>query len=378
MKVICAPDKFKGSLSAPDVAKAMRRGVLLACPDAEVDLCPIADGGEGTVEALIAGSGGQRMTNPVTGPRGGQVHATWGLTPEGLAIIEMASASGLSLLKPDERDPTITTTLGTGELLQTALDAGATSVLMGIGGSATNDMGCGCAMALGVRFFNKNGSPITLPLTGGMLHNIARIDTTLLDPRIRHTPIRVACDVTNPLTGPNGAAHVYSPQKGATPEQTLMLDDGLRHVAGLVRGQIGVDVENLPGAGAAGGLGAGLVAFLGATLEPGIGLVLDALHFVSRAAAADLCLTGEGSLDEQTLSGKAIAGVVNHAGRCPVIALAGRMRLDEKQCQTLGLTAAHAIAPGQPPEVSIARAAEFIEQTTAKVVADFMRSGRIG
>ena len=268
MHILCAPDSFKESLTAAQAAAAMHRGILRACPDATIDLCPIADGGEGTVDALVTATQGQRRTTRVQGPLHDTVDAAWGLDAAcHNAFIEMAAAAGLALVPPDNRNPLHTTTFGVGELLHAALDERVQRIILGIGGSATNDAGLGMAQALGVHFFDAAGPLLDdAPLTGADLTRIARIDATALDPRLRHVQLTVACDVTNPLCGPNGAAAVYGPQKGATPAIVQQLDAGLAHLAERWRIDLGKDVAALPGAGAAGGLGGGLVAFLNATL----------------------------------------------------------------------------------------------------------------
>jgi glycerate kinase len=380
MRVVCAPDSFKESLTAAEAADAMRRGVLLAAPAAGVDVCPIADGGEGTVAAMLAATGGEAMMTRVDGPLGDPVDATWGMLGNAdatTAVIEMAAASGLPLVPVDQRDPTRTSTRGTGQLIKAALDAGARRIIVGIGGSATNDGGAGMAQALGVRFIDASGNAITQPMTGGLLSRVARIEVSCIDPRVANAQITAACDVTNPLTGPRGAAAVYGPQKGATPEQVKMLDDGLSHLAHLLRKQLGVDVQQLPGAGAAGGLGGGLVAFVGAALKPGIDLVLDAIDFSNRVAGASLCLTGEGRLDGQSLSGKACLGVAQRAGAAgvPTIALVGSVGDDADRTLGAGLASYHAIGQGLPVDESMRRAAELLERATARVVADFVSTG---
>jgi len=343
MKVVIAPDSFKECLSAAEVAAAMAEGVLNACPDARVDLCPMADGGEGTVEAMVAATGGQMQTADVFGPMGRDMRARFGLLGAGegaglpgevglagamgradsfdepaaraAAVIEMAAASGLALVRPDKRDPLRTTTFGTGQLIMAALDAGARDIIVGVGGSATVDGGCGCAQALGVVFIDRDGRPCVCGLAGGGLESIADIDMSDRDQRIAEARIRVACDVTNPLTGPNGAARVYGPQKGASPETVEKLEAGLAHLADIVRLKLGVDIEQMPGAGAAGGLSAGLVAFAAATLQRGVEVVAEAVGLERRLRGADLCLTGEGKFDAQSGSGKTAFGVATIAQR---------------------------------------------------------------
>lgn len=343
MKVLCCPDSFKESISATDAAEAMARGVRAA--GAEADVCPLADGGEGTVEALVAATGGELRVTRVRGPLGDHVEAAWGLLPDGAAVIELAAAAGLALVPTDQRDPEKTTTFGVGELIAAALDAGAQRIILGIGGSATTDGGCGAAQALGVKFAGIDGWP-----RGGVLSSIHAIDRSGLDPRLANVTITVACDVTNPLTGPNGAAHVYGPQKGATLNQVDRLDAGLRHLASLCDAD-----DAMPGAGAAGGFGYGAVAFLGATLQRGIDLVLDAVKFDERVADCDMILTGEGKLDAQTLSGKTIAGVLNRSRNKPVTALVGRVE-GQPPC------AFRVIGEGLPAVESMRRAGELLEK----------------
>jgi glycerate kinase len=379
MRVICAPDKFKGSLTAQQAAEAMERGVRRVCPEASVDLCPIADGGEGTVEALVAATAGEVRTSEVAGPLPDQrVRARWGMlggASEGTAAIEMAEASGLALVPTDRRDPTKTTTVGTGELVREALAVGVKHIVLGIGGSATTDGGCGAAAAMGFRFLDARGKAILPAPAGGDLLRIARIERPPPPPEaqpLRGVTITVACDVTNPITGPRGAAAVYGPQKGATPAQIDLLDRGLRQLAMLWREQLGVDVEQMPGAGAAGGSGGGLVAFFGATLLPGVDMVLDAVGFERRVTGCDLCLTGEGKLDGQSLSGKACAGVAQAARRHGVetVALVGCVGPGAERAADAGLSDIRVIGEGLPPEESIRRAAELLELATARLVEE--------
>ena len=357
----------------------MARGIQRERGNVEVDLCPVADGGDGTVEALLAATSGKAEVTSVPGPLGRPwVEARWGLLgrcgDEPLtAVIEMATASGLAILSPADRDPTRTTTLGTGVLIKAALDAGAKRLIVGIGGSATNDGGCGVAMALGAAFFDREGHLMHegVPM-GGTLEQIGRIDLSGLDSRLADTTITVACDVTNPLTGPEGAAHIYGPQKGASPKQVEHLDRALAHLGGLFRTQFGKDVENMSGAGAAGGMGAGMVAFFNAKLRPGIDLVLEAVGFENRVAGCDLCLTGEGRLDGQSLAGKACLGVASAAARRGVetIALVGSIGSGAERTLDSGLKAYHEIGQGLPVAESMRRAAELMEQAAAEVVRE--------
>jgi glycerate kinase len=387
MKIICAPDKFKGSLTAPQAAQAMKQGILEVCPEARVVLCPIADGGEGTAAALLAATGGRSMTTTVQGPRGLPVTAHWGILGqssaepgETTAVMEMAAASGMALLSADQLDPTLTSTWGTGQLIDAAASAGARKLLIGIGGSATHDGGCGAAQALGARFFDQNNQLITQPITGGMLQRIQRIDLSPLRQRLANMTIAVACDVNNPLTGPDGAAHVYAPQKGASPQQVRQLDAGLSHLASLWQDQLGKDVALTPGSGAAGGLGGGLLAMFNATLQGGVELVLSAVRFKERARGAMLCLTGEGRLDGQSLAGKACIGVAraaHEAGVKSVIALVGAAAPDADKTLAAGLDSYHVIGPGLTVEQSIARAAALLQAAAARQVQAFLtQAGR--
>jgi len=320
VKVVVAPDSYKGSLSAVAVAEAIERGVRTVFPAAEVVKVPIADGGEGTVDALVVATSGRTMETTVHGPLGESVAARWGVLGGGTtAVIEMAAASGLPLVPPGKRDPRVTSTRGTGELLRAALDAGLRHLVIGIGGSATNDGGAGLARALGARFLDAAGRE--LPDGGAALARLARIELEGLDPRLGEATILVACDVDNPLTGPRGASAVYGPQKGATPSRVRELDAALARYGDIARAATGRDVAALPGAGAAGGLGAGLLYFTPAQLRPGVEIVLEITGFDARVRHADLVITGEGRTDFQTAMGKAPVGVAAAARRhgVPVI-----------------------------------------------------------
>ena len=312
MKVVIAPDSYKGCLSALEVAKAMERGVLSVFPTAEVRKIPIADGGEGTVAALVTATDGQLRQAEVTDPLGNKISAHWGVLGDGrTAVIEMAAASGLPLVPKEKRDPRVTTTYGTGELIKAALAEGLAKIIIGIGGSATNDGGTGMARALGVRFLDAAGREVAAG--GGSLAEICQIDTTGLDPRLKNTEIVVACDVDNPLCGTRGASAVFGPQKGATPEMVQQLDAGLAKYASCARQATGRDVAEKAGAGAAGGLGAGLMFFTPAQLKPGVEIVLDAVGFTDVVRDADFVITGEERTDFQTAFGKAPVGVAKVA-----------------------------------------------------------------
>ncbi len=326
MKILVAPDSFKGSLKALEVARAIENGLLRANPQFEIEKLPMADGGEGTVESLVAATAGQIIRKMVTGPLGEPIEAFMGILADGgTAVIEMAAASGLPLIPEEKRNPLKTTTYGTGELIREGLDRGCRKFIIDIGGSATNDCGIGMAQALGVRFIAENGREVGYG--GQELQRIQRIDCTGLDGRVRQSIFRAACDVDNPLYGERGAAYIYGPQKGATSEMVQELDQGLRHMAQIIRRDLNVVVDNLPGAGAAGGLGAGLVAFLQAELMAGIEIVLNTLRIEEKIQDIDLVITGEGMIDSQTVFGKTPIGVAQIAKKyaIPVIGVAGSL-----------------------------------------------------
>lgn len=324
LRIIVAPDSFKGSVSALGVANAMEKGILSIFPESEVIKVPIADGGEGTVEAMVTATGGRMLTERVIGPLGETHEAFWGILGDGkTAVIEMAAASGLPLVPTELRDPRITTTYGTGQLMKAALDAGVTAIIIGIGGSATNDGGVGMAQALGGKFLDENGQEI--PYGGKALEKLRRIDLSELDSRLQKLDIMVACDVDNPLCGICGASAVYGPQKGATPEMVKELDASLENYAKIAQAVTGKEIIECPGAGAAGGLGAGLLFFTNAQLRPGVEIVLEITKFSQLVANAQLVITGEGRTDFQTAFGKAPVGVAKLAKQydVPVICLSG-------------------------------------------------------
>jgi glycerate kinase len=378
MRIVIAPNAFKGSLSAVDAAEAIAEGVRAAAPDADIVLVPIADGGDGTVDALIAATHGEHRTLGVRGPLGDPVDADYGLIDSGTtAVIEMAKAAGLALVPPGKRDPRITTTYGVGELLQHAYDAGARHFIVGIGGSATNDGGAGMAQALGYHLLDENGHE--LPAGGLALKRLARIHVGGVHANWKEAEVDVACDVTNPLTGPSGASAVYGPQKGATPEMVGELDAALQHFAEVIRRDIGVDVEHLPGAGAAGGLGAGLVAFTGARLRPGAEMVMEALRLDERLTGAQLVITGEGRLDSQTARfGKGPAAVAKHARRAaiPVVALGGSIA-DEAELRLLfdGLEAT--VVEPCTLEEAIAQARPLLVRASTRVMRLLLAGRRL-
>jgi len=366
--IILAPDSFKESLTAQQVCVAMQAGLEQAFPDARYVHVPMADGGEGTVQSLVDATGGTVRRAWVTGPLGGEVEAAFGILGDGeTAVVEMAAASGLELVPSADRDVRRATTYGTGELISVCLDLGARRLVLGIGGSATNDGGAGMAQALGAQLLDGSGR--TLPLGGAALANLARIDVSGLDPRLRDCAIEVASDVTNPLTGPTGASAVYGPQKGATPADVTELDDALEHYADIVRRDLGRSVGQVPGAGAAGGLGAGLLAFTRARIDSGIDIVIRLTGLVDHIAQADLVLTGEGRMDGQTRYGKTPFGVasVARAAGTPVIGIAGSVGEGIEELAEYFDAIIPVIGRVAPlPEV-LAEAASNVERTCANV-----------
>jgi glycerate kinase len=401
MKIVLAPDKFKGCLSARDVCEAMSAGIREVDRSVTIDTCPMADGGEGTVEALVAATGGRKVTRRVTGPLPSmKIDAPIGILGDGqTAVIEMASASGLHLLKPNQYDPTRTTTYGTGELLLAAAELGMKRIILGIGGSATVDGGIGAAQAWGARFILKTGQTYSngdRRLTGGDLKQLLRFDWPMpssddgrrllsdvpsyaSNPMPQYEPLLdtrgiefvVACDVGNPLFGRDGAAAIFGPQKGATSEQVKDLDDGLRHLAEKL---LRTPLADAPGAGAAGGLGFGMMAFFGAMVRPGAAIVMEATKLRDRLAGADLCLTGEGKLDSQSLAGKTAVSVARLCKELnvPCIALAGALTRGYEGAHKEGLTAAFPIcdAPMTLDE-SMRSAATLITAATARILRTF-------
>ncbi|MBC8014740.1 MAG: glycerate kinase [Sporomusaceae bacterium] len=369
MRIIVAPDSFKGSVSALGVANAMERGILTIFPDAEVIKIPIADGGEGTVEAMVTATGGKMVAASVIGPLGEAVEAFWGILGDGnTAVIEMAAASGLPLVPIEQRNPCITTTYGTGQLIKAALDAGMSSIIIGIGGSATNDGGVGMAQALGARFLNAEGQEI--PYGGSSLIKLHNIDLTELDRRLLEIEILVACDVDNPLCGICGASAVYGPQKGATAEMIEKLDAGLRNYAQIAHEVTGKDVIECPGAGAAGGLGAGLLFFTNAKLRPGVDIILEITNFSALVSSAQLVITGEGRTDFQTAYGKAPVGVAKLAKQydVPVLCLSGGMGTGADDVLQHGIDGLMSIVPQPMPlEECMKKGAELIEAGTARL-----------
>ena len=379
MKIVIAPDSYKESLSALDVATAIETGFREIYPHAEYVKVPVADGGEGTVEAMVAATQGHIVQVSVTGPLGEPVNAFYGLSGDmRCAYIEMAAASGLESVPPTRRNPLLTTSWGTGELIRHALDAGVSQIIIGIGGSATNDGGAGMAQALGAKLLSAGQQQIAPG--GGALETLARIDLSELDPRLADCRIDVACDVTNPLTGPQGASAVFGPQKGATAAMIERLDRGLQHFAQIIDRDLDIDVLNLEGGGAAGGMGAALYAFCGANLRPGIEIVTDALGLAELVADADLVITGEGRIDSQTIHGKVPVGVAKVAKRfnVPVIGIAGSLTADVGVVHQHGLDAVFSVLYTICTlDEALANAAANLRMTARNVAAVLQMGGKL-
>jgi len=362
MKILLAPDSYKGSLTAVQVANALEEGIKRFLPDSEVVKVPMADGGEGTVEALVTATGGRIVPCRVTGPLGGPVDAFFGILGDGCTgVLEMAAASGLPLVPVEKRNPMVTTTYGTGELMVRAIEYGCRKLIIGIGGSATNDGGMGMAQALGVRFLDSDGRE--LGYGGGQLLQLHRIDAGNQYPGISQVDIQVACDVNNLLCGPKGAAAVYGPQKGATEDMVTRLDRGLARLAEVIVRDMGKDILELPGAGAAGGLGGGLVAFAGAVLRSGVEIVMEAVKLEQLVRDTDLVITGEGRTDAQTAYGKAPVGVARVAKKYekPVICISGSLGAGAERVYKYGIDAlASILVEPMTVEEAMARGKELL------------------
>ncbi|QCS54470.1 glycerate kinase [Priestia flexa] len=371
MKIVIAPDSFKESLSALEVAEAVEKGFKQVLPQANYVKVPMADGGEGTVQSLVDATDGEIISKTVTGPLGEPVEAFFGiLGTKRTAVIEMAAASGLHLVPPAKRNPLMTTTKGTGELISAALDYGVNHIIIGIGGSATNDGGAGMAKALGAQLLDAEGNEILDG--GGALGNLAFINLSTLDSRLQHVKIEVACDVDNPLTGERGSSAIFGPQKGATPEMVALLDRNLRHYAAVLERDLGQKIDDVPGAGAAGGLGAGLLAFLQAELKRGVDIVIEATNLLEAVRDADVVITGEGKIDGQTIYGKTPIGVAKTAKKhgIPVIGIAGNIGADSHVVYEHGIDALFSIVPGVTTlENAFANASDYVEKTAMNVAA---------
>ncbi|MFD1776443.1 glycerate kinase [Paenibacillus rhizophilus] len=368
---LLAPDSFKESMTAKEVCEAMETGIKRAIPDAECIHVPMADGGEGTVQSLIDATGGAMIEKEVTGPLGTPVLARYGILGDGkTGVIEMASASGIHHVTKETKNPLITTTLGTGELIRDCIERGITDIILGIGGSATNDGGAGMARALGYQFLDKHGNE--LPLGGGFLGELERIDARNVMPQLQDVKILVASDVTNPLCGEHGASAVFGPQKGATPEMIKVLDSNLRQYSSVVKEQLGIDMVDVPGAGAAGGLGGGLLAFTNATMKKGIEIIIEYTQLKEKLKNADYCITGEGGIDFQTKFGKAPYGVAQAAKsvnrEMKVIALAGYIGKDVETLYDEGFDAIFGIVPGAADiETLLAQGKENVARTSESI-----------
>lgn len=375
MKILIASDSYKGSLSTAEVAEKIKAGALKVFPKAEFHMMPVADGGEGTVETLISCLGGNYERVKVHKPNGGTKDAFYGILDDGTAVMEMAQASGITLVEPEKRNIMEATTYGTGEMIKGALDKGCRKICIGIGGSATNDAGVGMAQALGASFKDREGKEIGPG--GGSLKAIAEIDLTGLDSRLAETEITVMCDVTNPLYGPDGAARIYGSQKGATPENMEALDEGMKHLSDLMSSLGKKDIRWEKGAGAAGGLGWGLVIFVGAKLRRGIEAILDLCKFDREVAWADLIVTGEGRIDNQSVCGKVIDGVAKRAkaqGK-PVIAIAGSLSDSAQEVYHVGVSAMEACV-NQP--MSVQQAMEHADTYLEMASERIFRAIRLG
>lgn len=347
MKIVIAPDSFKESLTAVEVAQSIQMGLERVWPDAEFLKVPVADGGEGTVQSLIDATSGQKVFTETTGPLGETVQACYGVLGDGkTAVIEIAEASGLHLVPAEKRDPKITSSFGTGELIKHALSQGISRLIVGLGGSATNDAGAGMLAALGVTFIDKTGEEF-VPVGGASLANLARVDTSKLDPRLHQCEVVVACDVDNPLCGALGASAVFGPQKGATEQDVTLLDQSLEIFGQVTEKNVGVDVLTAAGAGAAGGMGAALLGYANAVLKPGIEIVLDTVNLESKLIGANIVITGEGKIDDQTVHGKTPVGVAKLAKQfnLPVIALAGCTGSHFQAVYEHGIDAVYACLP---------------------------------
>lgn len=376
MKIVIAPDSFKESLSALEAASAIEAGFREIFPDADYVKVPVADGGEGTVDAMVAATNGRLVTLQATGPLGRPVEAFYGLTGDGsTAVVEMAAASGLELVAPNERDPLNATSRGTGDLIRAALDAGARRFILGVGGSATNDGGAGMLQALGVGLLDAQGAQ--LAPGGGALAQLDRIDVSQFDPRVKDCVFEVACDVSNPLVGPRGASAIFGPQKGATPELVERLDANLRHFAAIIVRDLGQDVADVPGAGAGGGIAAAMMVFLDGRLRPGSEIVADAVGLDRAVVDADLVVTGEGRIDSQTVNGKTPIGVARVAGRHgkPVIAIGGCLAADAHAVHAHGIAATFSTVMKAGTVAEVLAGAEFNLRSAARNIAAALRLG---
>ena len=373
MKIVIAPDSFKGSLTAVEAAEAIAKGVLSVLPTAQIEKIPVADGGEGTMNSLVSSTQGHYKDVLVLDQLNREISAQYGILGDGkTAIIEMSVASGINLIKRSELNPLHTTSYGTGQLIRQAHDDGYRKFIICIGGSATNDCGTGMAQALGIKFFNKNNIEISDRMCGNLLNDVAYIDSSNIHPGIKESEILVASDVNNPLLGQLGCARIYSPQKGATPEIVERLENNMKLFIGIAENTYGISVRDIPGAGAAGGLGAGLMLFANAQLKPGIEIVLDASEFKNRIKNVDLVITGEGKIDDQTMFGKTISGTARYATKqkIPVIAFAGIIENIDK-LKIPGISAFYSINTKEiPNDQSMANAYTLLQNKVEDVVRE--------
>lgn len=378
MKIVIAPDSFKECLSATKVAQAISEGIKRIVPEAEITCIPVADGGEGTVDALVTATGGKIVQTPSVDALNRPIQSFYGVLGDGkTVVIEMAATSGIELLAPEERNPLITSTFGTGLLIKAALDAGFTEIIIGIGGSATNDGGAGMAQALGFGLFYQDGLP--LDFGGGFLNKLHTIDCSKVHPILGKAKITIACDVQNPLLGPSGATTIYGPQKGATPEMLDALEENMTHFSRILYQELGINVSEIPGAGAAGGLGAGLMAFCNAEMASGFELVSKLTNLEKHIREASLVFTAEGKIDSQTIYGKTVSGVaqLGKKHQVPVIALAGIVTDDLTELYEQGITAVFAIG-NQPMSLleSKARATELLADTSEQIMRTVKALGK--
>lgn len=375
MKIVVAPDSFKGNMTAVQVANHIERGIMLADPDITVYKIPVADGGEGTVEAMVTATNGKIVETSVKGPLMEDIDSFFGILGDGkTAVIEMAAASGLTLVPPEKRNPLETTTFGVGQLILAALDRGCTNIIIGLGGSSTNDGGMGMAQALGAVFYDNSGN--VLGMGGKYICQAERLDVSGLDSRLKKVKITAACDVRNPLTGPNGATAVYGPQKGATPEMVRILDAGLEKYSRLLEETYGRKIAGIPGSGAAGGLGAGLLAFTGAVMRSGIKIVLEICNAEEYIKNSDLVITGEGKTDAQTAYGKVPAGIAALASKhgVPVICLSGALGDDYEEIYKCGIDAAFSnVMDAMTLDEAMERSGKFLEKSAHSIIRLLLR-----
>ncbi|MBN2850285.1 MAG: glycerate kinase [Erysipelotrichaceae bacterium] len=372
-RILCIPDSFKGTLSSAQIIHTVTTVMQKHLPEVQVLGIEVADGGEGSVDAFLSISGGEKIVCEVSGPRFERIESFYGILPGKIAVIEMASCAGLPLVK-DHLDPLTTTTYGVGELMISAWEKGCRKMIVGLGGSSTNDGGCGAAAALGIEFFDEEGKSF-VP-TGGSLHRIAKIDASHPHPLIKGSEIITMCDIDNPMYGPQGAAYIFGPQKGADPANVLVLDQGLRHLAKRIEDDLKQDVSSIPGTGAAGGMGAGMVAFFHSSLQSGIETILDVAKFDELVQGCDLVITGEGRIDAQSLRGKVPIGVAKRAKKAgvPVLCIVGSIGEGLDEAYELGITSIFSINP-QPLDFSIAKT-RAVENLTI-TVENFARLFRV-